>query len=377
MAEIYRAKTFDANGFGHLVAVKRVLDYLAEDSDFIQMLTDEARIVSLVSHPKIARMYEFSRSQGETFIAMEYVDGKDVRSVLDRCRARGRPLPTAHAAWIASEVADALHAAHSAKDPQGRPLRLVHRDVSPANVLCAYSGEVKLCDFGIAKATLSAVETKAGVIKGKVKYMSPEQALGRKLDHRSDLFSLGTVLYEMLSLSPPFVAQSEMDLLFKVRDARYRPLGAVTAELPPALVTIVDRALHRSRAERYQSGDEMAVELRAFLADHQPGYTRAHLSRYLRNTFEHDIERELRRLEDYVLETRDSDDVGEDLIAGSEGPGPLFSTQATPRRVTPPQPAMHRKRASFRGSPGGRDPKELDPAIHDAPTRILPRKRPP
>jgi serine/threonine-protein kinase len=375
MAEIYRAKTFDSHGFAHLVAVKRVLDHLAEDTDFVAMLTDEARIAALVSHPKIARIYEFSRSQGEYFIAMEYVDGKDVRSLLERCRARGRPLPPAHATWIASEVADALHAAHCATDPDGAPLHLVHRDVSPANVLCAYSGEVKLCDFGIAKATLSAVETKAGVIKGKVKYMSPEQALGRKLDHRSDLFSLGTVLYEMLSLSPPFVAQNEMDLLFKVRDARYRPLPAILADLPPGLVAIVDRALSRSRESRYQSGDELAVELRAFLFDHQPAYTKNHLGRYLRKMFEEDIERELRLLEGYVLGTPEPEDVGENLIGGAQGQDPPFS-RAPPRRVVTPKPAASRRASVFKGSPDGRDPKELDPAIHDAPTLILPGRKP-
>ena len=193
MAEIYRAKTFDAQGQPHLVAVKRVLAHLAEDDDFIQMLVDEAKIASVLRHGNIARVYEFARAHGEYFIAMEHVDGKDMRTVLERCRTKKKPIPPEHAAYICAEVGAALHAAHSAVDSRGRPLRIIHRDVSPSNIICSYAGEVKLCDFGIAKATLSRVTTKTGVIKGKVKYMSPEQALGRKLDHRSDVFSLGSV----------------------------------------------------------------------------------------------------------------------------------------------------------------------------------------
>src|SRR5690242_18672546 len=222
MAEIYRAKTFDSTGQPHLVAVKRVLAHLAEDDDFIQMLVDEAKIASILRHTNIARVYEFARAHGEYFIAMEHVDGKDMRTVLERCRAKKKPIPPEHAAHIAAEVGAALHAAHSAVDSRNRPLRIIHRDVSPSNIICSYTGEVKLCDFGIAKATLSKVKTKTGVIKGKVKYMSPEQALGRKLDHRSDVFSLGSCLYEMLTRIPPFTASNEMDLLIKVRDAQPR-----------------------------------------------------------------------------------------------------------------------------------------------------------
>ena len=238
MAEIYRAKTFDANGTPHLVAVKRVLAHLAEDDDFIQMLVDEAKIASVLRHGNIARVYEFARAHGEYFIAMEHVDGKDMRTVLERCRAKKKPIPPEHAAYIAAEVGAALHAAHSAVDSRGRPLRIIHRDVSPSNIICSYAGEVKLCDFGIAKATLSRVTTKTGVIKGKVKYMSPEQALGRKLDHRSDVFSLGSCLYEMLTRIPPFTATNEMDLLIKVRDAKYRPVSELQPGIPPELEAI-------------------------------------------------------------------------------------------------------------------------------------------
>ena len=449
MAEIYRAKTFDGDGHVHMVAVKRVLAHLAEDDDFIQMIVDEAKIASLLRHNNIARIYEFARAQGEYFIAMEHVDGKDVRTILERCRQQGKSMPAQHAVWIAGESAAALHGAHTARDTQGRPLQVVHRDISPSNMICAYTGEVKLCDFGIAKATLSKVHTKTGVIKGKVKYMSPEQAMGRKLDHRSDIFSLGSVLYELLTRTPPFVAPNEMDLLIKVRDAKYRPVRELEPETPPELERIVDRALARSRSARYQSAEEMRVALKEFQASFAPTYSRSHLGRFLRRMFEAEIDKELRQLEEYVLDDKNPVDVGENLIADVMGPNAEYSNfmpiatgaskmtlegsyntpepgpppkagkgsggilpsqtvderrprrtppaksappvvgnpeevdpvaarlvaDAHPLRVAAPRRSMARAgQSEHAGSPGGRDPRELDPAVHEAPTGLI---RPP
>ncbi len=339
MAEIYRAKTFDANGTPHLVAVKRVLAHLAEDDDFIQMLVDEAKIASVLRHQSIARVYEFARAHGEYFIAMEHVDGKDMRTVLERCRSKKKPIPPEHAAYICAEVGAALHTAHSAVDSRGRPLRIIHRDVSPSNIICSYAGEVKLCDFGIAKATLSRVTTKTGVIKGKVKYMSPEQALGRKLDHRSDVFSLGSCLYEMLTRIPPFTATNEMDLLIKVRDAKYRPISELQPGIPPELEAITDKCLTRSRANRYQTAAEAEGDLRAFLKKFMPNYSRSHLGRFIRKMFATEIERELRMLEEYVMTDSPSDDVGESLMvkdADFEPPEVPFQPKPTSVSVALP-----------------------------------------
>lgn len=338
MAEIFRAKTFDANGHAHLVAVKRVLAHLAEDDDFIQMLVDEAKIASVLRHPNIARVYEFARANGEYFMAMEHVDGKDLRSILERCRQNKRPMPPQHAAYVGIEISNALHAAHTASDATGRSLRIVHRDVSPSNVICAYTGEVKLCDFGIAKATLSKVNTKTGVIKGKVKYMSPEQALGRKLDHRSDVFSLGSCLYEMLTRIPPFTATNEMDLLIKVRDAKYRPISELVPSVPPEIEGITDRCLTRSRAHRYQTAAEVAADLKDFLRRYMPSYSRSHLGRYVRKMFAPEIERELRMLEEFVLDDKVSNDVGENLIESNLEPNPpvkAFTPHPTRVRAKP------------------------------------------
>jgi len=349
MAEIYRAKTFDAQGHAHLVAVKRVLAHLAEDDDFIQMLVDEAKIASVLRHPSIARVYEFARAHGEYFIAMEHVDGKDMRTILERCRQKKKPMPPEHAAYVAAEVGSALHAAHTAQDSKRRPLRIVHRDVSPSNIIASYTGEVKLCDFGIAKATLSRVNTKTGVIKGKVKYMSPEQALGRKLDHRSDIFSLGSCLYEMLTRVPPFTASNEMDLLIKVRDAKYRPISDLVPSVPPELEAIADKCLTRSRAHRYQTASEVETDLRSFLRKYVPTYSRSHLGRYVRKTFAQEIERELRMLEEFVLADDVSDDLGENLIPQTDDvPPPEVPFQPKPTQtVLPPAPPGYNDRADF------------------------------
>jgi len=370
MAEIYRAKTFDAQGQPHLVAVKRVLAHLAEDDDFIQMLVDEAKIASVLRHQSIARVYEFARAHGEYFIAMEHVDGKDMRTVLERCRTKKKPIPPEHAAYIAAEVGSALHAAHSAVDSRGRPLRIIHRDVSPSNIICSYAGEVKLCDFGIAKATLSRVTTKTGVIKGKVKYMSPEQALGRKLDHRSDVFSLGSCLYEMLTRIPPFTATNEMDLLIKVRDAKYRAVSELAPGIPTELEQIADKCLTRSRANRYQTAAEAEGDLRIFLRKYMPNYSRSHLGRFIRKSFAQEIERELRMLEEYVLTDDPSDDVGENLIPAD----PDYEPPEIPFQPKPTSVSILAASTDFSGDSNFTTMPKVDERledIHRVPTQIL------
>ncbi|ACY15833.1 serine/threonine protein kinase [Haliangium ochraceum DSM 14365] len=365
MAEIYRAKTFDAQGNAHWVAVKRVLGHLAEDEDFIQMLVDEAKIASQIRHPNIARVYEFTQAHAEYFIAMEHVDGKDLRSILERCRETEQILPPDHAAYIAAEVATALHAAHNVLDHSGRPLGIVHRDVSPSNVLCAYSGEVKLCDFGIAKASLSRVQTKTGVIKGKIKYMSPEQALGHKVDHRSDIFSLGACLYEMLTRMPPFAASNEMDLIIRVRDAKYRRINQAVDNIPPELEAICDKCLSKKLGHRYQSAGELAGDLQNFLRRHHRTYSRTQFSRYVRTLFATEIDTELRMLEEYVLGDQVDDDLGENLIAPALGPGAEYSKFS-------PRPThmldLRDARGDFAHDPG-LDAAEFD--LHAADTLIL------
>jgi serine/threonine-protein kinase len=335
MAEIYRAKTFDETGRAYMVAVKRVLPHLIEDEEFLQMLVDEARIASRIAHPNVAQVYEFGRAGDDHFIAMEHVDGKDLRAILERCRQRGELLAPTHAAFVAAEVASALGAAHGLRDDRGILMNVVHRDVSPSNVLCGYEGQVKLCDFGIAKATLSQVKTRAGIIKGKVKYMSPEQAVGRPLDHRSDLFALGTVLYEALALKAPFAGAGEMEILLKIRDGILTPIHEVRPDTPPSLVAIVEKALARGRGARYQSGDDMSVALRSALAELSPGYGRSMFAAFVASLFERERMTERKRLGEYTLTAGDRTRIGENLIAGTLPPGSPWA-QFTP--MTPSLP---------------------------------------
>jgi serine/threonine-protein kinase len=342
MAEIYRAKTADAQGRLRLVAVKRVLGHLCEDDEFIQMLIDEARLTALLNHANIARLYEFSRVGTEYFIAMEYVDGKDMRALLERARQAQELLPEQLIAYIGMQVARGLNGAHLQTDSHGNPLNIVHRDVSPSNVLLSYEGEVKLCDFGIAKASGARSQTKTGVIKGKVKYMSPEQAMGRKLDHRSDLFSLGTLLYEMLTLQAPFTAQTEIELLFAVRDARKRPIRELRPDLHRHLEGIINCAMEKQRSQRFQTGEEFARALQEFLESNYPGFGRPQLANAMKRMFEREREREQAVLGEYVIDAEKADlnNLGENLLADVLGPDAEYTqfTAAFGRDVAQMEP---------------------------------------
>jgi len=391
MAEIFRAKTYDHEGSERIVVIKKVLAHLAEDDEFIDMLVDEAKIAGTLEHPNIAQVFEFGQVEDGYFIAMEYVDGKDVRSLLDKCRTERRRLSVENCVYIMSQALRGLHAAHSATDGEGKPYSIVHRDVSPSNVLCAYNGEVKLIDFGIAKARMSRVRTKTGVIKGKVKYMSPEQAMGKELDPRSDVFSAGSVLYEMLTKVPPFQAPSEMDLIFRVREAEYTPPSKRNPRVPKELEKILTRAMARSRSRRYRSAAEFADDLTAFLYAVRPDYEPSEIARFLKRLYADDIERELRALEEYVVGDASRQNVGVNLIADalpqnapykefSPVPGPheaatvIFDSERMPglglglRPAArpgsddglPPQPPLDR---------GSGDPGER--SIHSRPTMIL------
>jgi serine/threonine protein kinase len=189
MAEVFKAKAFGVEGFERLVAVKRILPSIAEDQEFITMFVDEAKIAVQLTHANIAQIFDLGRVGDSYFIAMEYVHGKDLRAIFDRARKRGETVPVPMACYVAMKICEGLDYAHNKKDAAGRDLHLVHRDVSPQNVLLSYDGEVKVIDFGIAKAAGKAGKTQAGILKGKFGYMSPEQVRGLPLDRRSDIFA--------------------------------------------------------------------------------------------------------------------------------------------------------------------------------------------
>jgi serine/threonine protein kinase len=283
MAEIHLAKTKGIAGFEKYVALKMIHPNFAQDEQFIQMLIDEAKIAVQLQHVNIAQTFDLGRVGDHYYITMEYVDGSDLYKILRRGSEQDRDVPLDVCAFVAKEIATGLDYAHRKKDMAGTPLGIVHRDVSPQNVLVSHAGEVKLVDFGIAKATMKVRQTAAGVIKGKYYYMSPEQAWGDKLDHRSDIFSAGIVLYEMMTGQMLYLEEDLHRLLDMVRKADIAPPTKLRHDVPPQLERIVMHALAKVAGERYQNAADMANDLEKFLHSYSPVFTAAKLAKHLRS----------------------------------------------------------------------------------------------
>jgi serine/threonine protein kinase len=282
MAEIHLAKTKGIAGFEKYVALKMIHPNFAEDEQFIQMLVDEAKIAVQLNHGNIAQTFDLGRV-GETFyITMEYVDGADLYKILRRGSEMDFELPLDVCAFVAKEIASALDHAHRKRDHTGKTLGIVHRDVSPQNVLISYAGEIKLVDFGIAKATMKARQTAVGVIKGKYYYMSPEQAWGDQIDWRSDIFSAGIVLYEMLTGQMLYLEEDLHKLLDMARKADIAPPSTLRKGIPPQLERIVMHALEKDRNTRYQSAADFATDLERFLHTYSPVFTASKVSQIMR-----------------------------------------------------------------------------------------------
>ncbi|MFT3838531.1 MAG: protein kinase [Myxococcaceae bacterium] len=300
MAEVWRGKTFGAGGFERIVAIKRILPNIAEDEEFITMFIDEAKITVQLNHANVAQIYELSHVANSYFIAMEYISGKDMRAVFDRCRKKGEPAPIPLTCYCIARCAEGLDYAHRQKDRQGRDMNIVHRDVSPQNALISYEGEVKVIDFGIAKAAGKATKTQAGILKGKFGYMSPEQIRGLPLDRRSDVFAIGVCLYEMLTGERLFVGDSDFSVLEKVRKVEVLPPTTYNRRIPEALEKIVMKSLAKDVDERYQYASELADDLQRFLITNDSIFSRKDLAQYMKSTFAEEYEREKARMAEYV-----------------------------------------------------------------------------
>ncbi len=298
MAEIFLARSRGVHGFKRLLAMKRILPTMAEDKEFIAMFIDEARIASELSHPGIVQIFELGRSEEDYYIAMEFVHGKDLRYIQERMARERTTLPVLTAAFLAYKISDALDYAHNRKDPSGRPLGIIHRDVSPQNVIISYDGEVKICDFGIAKATNRSQKTQAGVLKGKFGYMSPEQVRGLPLDGRSDIFTVGTLLYEMVTLERLFLGESDFSTLEKVRNADVVPPSTYNHAIPEALELIIMKALAKEVEDRYQSAAEFGDALQRFMLQTKMASSRD-LSGFMKNVFRVEHETEILRIESF------------------------------------------------------------------------------
>jgi len=292
MAELFKAKKIGIEGFERVLAIKRILPHLSSDEEFIDMFIAEAKLVARLSHKNITQVYDFGKIGQNYFIAMEYIRGKDLRGILKRCRERNIKFPVALAVFIAKEVASALGYAHRQKDSSGKNLNIIHRDVSPQNILIAYEGDAKVVDFGIAKAGAHS-KTSTGVLKGKLSYMSPEQAWGKPIDHRSDIFALGIVLYELLTGERLFKGDSEINTLEKVREAKVEPLPSViNADMPPELEAKLLKALAREVTERYQNASEMEADLGEILFELLHVDPAISLKKFMHDLFRAEIESE-------------------------------------------------------------------------------------
>ncbi|MBU0550206.1 PEGA domain-containing protein [Myxococcota bacterium] len=299
MAEVFKGVSYGVEGFERLFAVKRVLPDISEDQEFIEMFIDEAKIAVQLTHPNIGQIFELGNAAGAYFIAMEFVQGKDIRTLFDRARRTRTPLDIPMCCHIIKEVCEALGYAHSKLNDRGEPLDLIHRDVSPQNVLISYEGEVKLIDFGIAKAAGRINKTQDGILKGKFGYMSPEQVRGRPIDHRSDLFALAVLLYELLTLERCFQGESDFSTLEKIKTVDIRRPASLNRNIPPELERIVLRGLSRNPDERYQTASDFQDALQKFLYQSGTFYARKDLAAFMKRTFGQDLREELTRLNEF------------------------------------------------------------------------------
>jgi serine/threonine protein kinase len=315
MAEVYRCKLSGQKGFEKIVALKKLLPQVAQDTVIVENFIDEARIAALLQHENIVHIYDFGELDGSYFIAMEYLFGKDLYSIIQRSKETGNPIGIENSLLIASKICEGMQYAHELKDLQQHQLNIIHRDLSPHNVFVTYDGKIKIIDFGIAKAELYDNRTKAGVIKGKISYMSPEQLCEKQIDLRSDIFSIGILLYEMLSGQRMFQGDTAT-LIRKCMQVDYENIEIVRPGLPPQLYDIVNRALQKDRTKRYQTCAEMreAIENCFFAMRRRP--KTENLQKYIRQLFEQHFENERKIL---VTAIERSDEVHRDGKSGPHG----------------------------------------------------------
>jgi serine/threonine protein kinase len=365
MAEVFRAKAYGVEGFERLLAVKRILPNIAADEEFIEMFIDEAKIAVQLNHANIAQIFDLGKVEDAYFIALEYVHGKDLRAIFDRGRALTETMPVPQACFVVMKICEGLDYAHNKRDASGREMHLVHRDVSPQNVLCSYDGEVKLVDFGIAKAAGKASKTQAGILKGKFGYMSPEQVRGLPLDRRSDIFSVGIILYELLTNERLFLGETDFATLEKVRNVEILPPTTYNRRISDELEQIVMRALAKDVEDRYQNAIDLHDDLQAYMYTSGEFYSRKDLAAWMKRTFAKQIEEEDRKLEAYrqmPIPEPEAEDKGESPPVSRSEPTRDFAPERRPGAEMAPGPADD----SAVGAPALTwDDDEIDTQIYD------------
>ena len=281
MAVVYEAHTHGLEGVRRQVAIKRILPNLTDSEEFVTMFIDEAKIMVQLSHASIGQVYELGKVEDSYFIAMEYIDGRDLNAIFVDAVNRGEPIPIPLATYLTQRVLEGLDYAHRKCDLNGNSLAIVHRDVSPANILCSFEGAVKIVDFGIAKAVSKVSLTRPGLIKGKISYMSPEQMRGRSIDRRSDIFAAGIVFYELLAGRRLFAGGTDVETIRNVLRGDVPPLRGVRAEIPEDVAATAHRALERDPAKRFQWASEMSQELQRAMVRNNYNNPRGLLTKYM------------------------------------------------------------------------------------------------
>lgn len=332
MAEVFRAKPLNSPSTDRFLALKRILPHLAEDEEFIKMFVDEAKLCVHLRHPNIVHIFELGKFQSSSYILMEYIPGQDLLALQKRLRQRRLIMSVAQACYVVMELAKGLDYAHKATDDYGRPLNIIHRDVSPQNVLISYGGQVKLIDFGVAKAAVQSTKTQVGVLKGKFGYMSPEQIRGEAIDQRSDIFAAGTVLWELLTNRRLFTGDNEFEIFQKVRDADVDPPSAKNPQIPPEVDRIVMKALTAHPEQRYTYCADLARDLGQFLTSIEPLYTQRHLSDWMARFFEEEFSSEQKKIQEFrrIITADDVRGFYFGAPAGAAGPG--SAPQAMPQQ---------------------------------------------
>jgi len=301
MAELYRAKIIGDEGFEKIVAVKKILPYLAFDQMLVTCFIDEAKLAALLQHPNIVQIYDFGRMANSYFIAMELLSGKDLRLTTNKAKKANMPISLETALHITGQICEGLDYAHKLCDFGGKRLGIIHRDISPPNILITYSGHIKIIDFGIAKARNNSKDTQVGIIKGKVAYMSPEQADGKVIDHRSDIFATGILLYEMLARRRMFSGDDTLQVLAQVRECRFEPPEKVIGCERPELFGILNRALAKRPDDRYGTSGEMAAEIENLLQRLSERPSSQSISHYMHRLFQEEVFTEERAMQTAML----------------------------------------------------------------------------
>ncbi len=368
MADIFLARQRGMGGFEKDVVVKRLLQTHTENQELVAMFLDEARIAANLTHPNIAQIYDLGQHEDDYFIAMEYVRGVDLRRVCSQSIAEDDFLPLNHAIRCVVEVCDALAYAHEKADADGAPMGIVHRDVSPTNILITYEGGVKLVDFGIAKAENKASVTKAGQIKGKFGYMSPEQALGGSVDHRTDLFAVGINMYE-ITVGRRLFRGNDVETLQAIEECEFPAPREVMPDYPEALERIVMKVLSKDASERYENARDLQMALETFAADAGLRSTAGMLAEYMRNLFRDQLDLEAKegvRLRELATEEAADDS------APPEASAPEVAAAPAPEPEPAPAPAVTEDAPPQQADPSGRSGWNALNVVPEAPPSAAP-----